>query len=912
MNRKLVAGVVGFLALAFLVWFFAIKGGGDSPGSGKSGGRDGSGIKGGRAGAGASRAEVPGDVGLGWDVDPAGTLRLEGQVLGDGDAPVAGAEVWLSSSPPRTAKTDADGSFMFDKLVARQYAVSARADELTGGPVVQQLTATSAPVVIRMRKGATVTVHVVSAADGTPIAGAAVELREAPEQTARTDDKGLATFKGVPRGWTVVAAKHESWAPAESAALVGSGAVLVDVTILMKKGAAVAGRVVDDAGAPVAGARVMKQDAGRAWQLGNVAKDGVTTNAKGEFTFPAVPAGSFRFVAYHDVLAPGTSGPVTVDGSRPTNDVEIKLGPGGVIAGVVVGKDGQAAPQARVAVAPAESEMSWGVPGAIRQVTADAKGAFTIKALPRVALKIRAESTEAASAIVPVDLKAVPERRDVKLVLDVTGVIAGVVVNTKGQPVAEVQVSATRDFWGGGSNDNWALSGWGSATTDGGGAFTIRGLEDGDYQINAHRTSLGVSEAFQRKGTLAHTGDTKVKVTMPSPGAIKGKLVLASGDAPKLASVSVSWERMSPAVGGSFVLDDLAPGKYDLTVRGFEFAEQVKRDVEVDEGKAVDVGTITLKRGRKLVGKVQDGEGRPIAGAKVRVGKMIFTEGSQAGASDPNFDQMVGHRVAETGADGSFAIVGIPKDQTTVVAEHADLGRSDALKLPAGTDDPPAMNLVLHGFGSVAGRVTSKGQPLQAMVMATPVTGGSQFVSVQAGQDGNFVIDKVSEGKHRLSAMRMGMMQMSSSQQVEVTVVAGQRATVNIDIPAGDVTLAVAIKPKQGATVNAAQVFLFRGTLAVRNVKELTDAFTAGGASAGGMKFWMGQGTVDFAELVPGKLSICSIPITGDLRDPQLMQRLNQHAEALDVHCLAYDVKQEPKQQTVTQELPAMNPLPVE
>src|SRR5438445_9996263 len=45
------------------------------------------------------------------DVDPEGPLRLEGQVVDADGRGVGGAEVWLGSVPPRTAKTEGDGSF---------------------------------------------------------------------------------------------------------------------------------------------------------------------------------------------------------------------------------------------------------------------------------------------------------------------------------------------------------------------------------------------------------------------------------------------------------------------------------------------------------------------------------------------------------------------------------------------------------------------------------------------------------------------------------------------------------------------------------------------------------------------------------------------------------------------------------
>jgi uncharacterized GH25 family protein len=912
MNRKVVAGIVGVAVAAFLIWFLALRDKGDDSSTKHAGGpTDRTGLKPRLpVGAGTPEEELRASP-RGWDMDPVGGLQLEGQVLDEQDQPVKGADVWLSSTPSRSAKSDDDGTFTFDKLVSRSYAVSARAGDLVGGPVLQQLTSQSPPVVIRLRKGVTLTVHVVTDGDAAPIEGATVELRDKVEQTATTDAGGVAIFAGVSPGWAQVVANAPGYAAGDAGTLISGGAVGVELTLLMRRGAAVSGRVVDEKGDPVMDAYVIRQDAGR-WFGASLEKDGVKTSAKGEFTFPVVAAGSYRFLARHASLAPASSQPVTVDGSSETKGVEIVMKAGGAITGVVVVKDGSPAPGAQVTVVARSSVGGpWGGDGGMRKVTADDKGAFEIRGLTRSAMRVRAESDATASAIAEVDLTTKTEVPPLKLVLDITGTIAGVVVDSANQPVAEVQVSAMKDIWSG-DNDDLALTGFASATTDGGGAFLVHGLADGEYQVSAHRGGIGMDaqQGWGKKGTTAKTGDTNVRIVLPSPGSIKGTLVLANGDAPKLATVGVAWNKSVPAIDGTFVLDDVAPGSYDLTVRGPEFAERTKADLEVKEGKVTDAGTIKLVRGRRLAGKVVDGKGAPVAGARVRVGKTIFTEGGKAGGDDANLDQLMGHRVATTGADGGFAIVGIAKGQASVVAEHADFGRSDAIKIPAGDSDPPELKLVLHGFGSIAGVVTSKGQPLAAMVMATPKTGGAQFVSVQSGADGAFVIDKVAEGSHRLSATRMGNMSMQSSDSVEVQVKAGERVTANLVIPSGDLTVSIEIKPKAGAKVDAAQVFLFRGVVGAKSVKDLMDEFTGGGANAGGMQFWTGGGPAKFEETLPGRVSVCSIPITGDIRDPQLQQRLDKHSDLLAVYCMGLELPAEPKVQSYPQELPAMNPLP--
>src|SRR5437870_2125337 len=67
-----------------------------------------------------------GDLALQVDDDPKGPLRLEGQVIDADEQPVAGVTVAIDSNPPREVKTEADGAFAFDGLLARGYRVEAR------------------------------------------------------------------------------------------------------------------------------------------------------------------------------------------------------------------------------------------------------------------------------------------------------------------------------------------------------------------------------------------------------------------------------------------------------------------------------------------------------------------------------------------------------------------------------------------------------------------------------------------------------------------------------------------------------------------------------------------------------------------------------------------------------------------
>lgn len=904
MNRKHLGALAALVVAVFAVWFFAFRDrGDDKPAPAKQAGPTQPAIPKVEPKK-ADDAPPPSGMAPRWalDADPEGPLRLEGQVVDEDGHGVGGAEVWLGSVPPRSAKSEEDGTFAFDKLVGREYALTATAGERIGGPVQYKLTESSDPVLIRLGQAAKVIVTVIDDA-GKPIEGADVRLAAMGERTARTGADGVATLKPVAPGWVAVQVTASGYAPGNSFTQVGSAGATGTIKVTLHKGVSVSGRVIDERGSPIAKARVTTAGI---WDLpGGV--EPVVTDAKGLFTFEALAPGSHTLVATDGEHAPARSAPVTV-ADQPVRNVTITMKAGGILAGTVVDDTNQPVAYATVRVA-GDGQQMWMVDA--RQATSDRSGHFELRGLARTKLKARAESDAAASAIASVDLAAKPETKDLRLVLDVKGTIAGIVVDETNQPVAEVQVNAFPDILGGNAPEAISLAGMSSATSDGAGRFTIRGLPDGAYRLRAARASGGMFE-WGQQGTPAKTGDKNIKITLAADGSVIGKLALENGSAPKLATIQLGYKPGTPAAGdGTFKLTDVAPGKYDLRVRGPDFAEFVQRDVEVKPGKPTDLGTLTLMRGRKLVGKVIDGAGNAVPGAKVKTGDMLF---SMQGAEDQmeTWEEMAGMRSGVTDQDGRFTLIGIAKKATSVIADHTTRGRSNAAELPAGTDDPPPVTLTLRGYGTISGKVTSKGQPVGgATITETPKGGGAQVRMVQSEEDGTFTLTKVSEGTHVVSAMQQGGFGMSlKSTSTTVQVHAGKETKVAIDIPVGTLVLTVQVKPQAGHKVDSAQIFLFRGNATARNAKELTEGFLAGGVQ--GMKFWFGDGkpAPEFDELVAGDYSICTIPITGDLSDTTFQQRLQEHMEALKVYCKQHKLAPSPQKQAVVHEVPTMAPLP--
>ena len=207
-----------------------------------------------------------------------------------------------------------------------------------------------------------------------------------------------------------------------------------------------------------------------------------------------------------------------------------------------------------------------------------------------------------------------------------------------------------------------------SATTDGGGNYTIEDVPEGTHDV----TASAEDHVSQTKQVSVDEGETKTvnfslePVAEPATGTIGGTVTAGTGDGiggATVEAVGTSDEgtfTTTTADDGTYYLDSLPVGTYDVTASASGYDSQTKQ-AEVTDGQTTTVDfalqpsstddTVTVysidysTRGGRLNDRhldvtitVTDGDGNPVAGATVEVDLKLEGEryGSTSGTTGSN------------------------------------------------------------------------------------------------------------------------------------------------------------------------------------------------------------------------------------------------------------------------------------
>ena len=444
-------------------------------------------------------------------------------------------------------------------------------------------------------------------------------------------------------------------------------------------GGVVTGRVIDDTGAPVAGARVMVFPldidrtiaAAKPDETGGLARFGFT-DASGRFELtPGRASGLVNLCAEHSGFSP-----TIAESKRPTDDLVLTLEPGPVMTGKVTDAGGSPVPGARVRWHSVICGVSFD-----REAAAAADGTYEVADLFSFSESQSLETSQAPVAEVVVTAEGyataylAPPSPDesgrVRLdaILAPGSTLTGAVVDaTTGNPIEGAKVA----FWsqrehktapGPGARllpDPMPVKGLSETTTGPAGRFKLAGLTSqgraGDRSAAfgvVGAIAPGYSAAIRTVSIDPKSGSADVVLACGPCGRIQGRLVDATGrgqaDVPIWLEPRVDSHHVLPpllsaergilvtAADGSFEFDGVRcdggeSPPLDIVARpvgtlGNPFR---KRGITARAGEVTRVGEIGLGALARLPVLVTDCAGTPIFGARVSLAPFFDGEDVEA------------------------------------------------------------------------------------------------------------------------------------------------------------------------------------------------------------------------------------------------------------------------------------------
>lgn len=704
-------------------------------------------------------------------------------------------------APPMARATSAaDGSFELTGLEPGVYALWAE-HPVSGSAVVPGVRAGTQDTSVGLVEGIFVAGKVVGS-DEKPVAGALVTAILAVNSRffeAVSDGQGAFRIGPVPKGDYTLVASKEGLLPTRGSTKDRNDRKGGELQLVLETPRSVSG-VVTQGGKLVAGARVSLE--------GGHERRSDTSDAAGAFRLTGLRSGSYRVEAA--LGAQVATEDVWLERKADATEVELELAAGAVVEGTV--RDAAGAPIAEV-------QVNASGRGAKAKGSTDAQGRFRLT-VPAGRYWVEASAKGYLPPVPSTGAEAVEnrgrelaagERAVFDFVLEKGVTVRGSAADGAGNALAEVELELSQsdlEVTAAGASPargrKWSPGSRASGRSEEDGTFALEGLRPGKYVLTA------THPRFRPWKRELEVPAQDVRVLLSGGAAVSGRVVdeqgLAQGGARLnlMPDVDLSTELRNPErfngakeaeanEQGEFSLEGVEDGKYVLvaSVRDRQrlSLRSATQRLVVSRQESVRV-ELALEAGLPLSGRVVDGQGRPIPGARVTASPsqtrmkldvvQLLKGGSMASA--------------ETGPDGAFSLEHLAPGEYQLFASKEGLRPAGDVRTPAKAGDRD-VRLVLEALQRLTGRVidgagkpvtdfTVNGAPQHSATGEFELPrfgGGSRQVHIPGGEaDGDEVqlvvsakgfapaLRKLSAGK---GDVRVPDIVLTRGRSVEVTVV---------------------------------------------------------------------------------------------------------------------------------------------
>lgn len=674
---------------------------------------------------------------------------------------------------------------------------------------------------------------------------------------------------------------------------------------------AIAGRVVDEAGQPIEGAKVMSlasgSDARSVFPMLFGPNRSVEVGSDGAFVLAGLEPGEVAFGAEAKGFVPVTQR-VEVRAAERRDDVVVTLVRGASIAGTVVDDRGLPIAGAKVGVERMrELAPGFQIQGVDdgSQVETDANGYFMVSGVegPKVSLVAEAKGHVQQS------------RGDIELGegsvvfrLDRLGRITGVLLDTEGQPIAGSTVSLTGRPFAPAHTDaegrfeledvepgsvSLSAEGKGHVPVEGYTVHVVAGATVANVTLRAETGAVLVATVVDAKGQPVAGAQVRVSSVGEPGGAVEfgggGRMIrraravsvgLGGAEAVPMPFFGTESELRREKTGPDGVarIAGLPTGPVRVTASGRTDAPSRAVDLQIPRRGTVDT-ILSLRPAGSVVVRVVDPAGEPIEGAR-------FTLRGPENAPDAERET----RSGKTGSEGTATVGQLLEGRYSAVLELdakpvalgggggafqfviGDAMGGDSLestRRPFQVIAGAAAEVLLqkpvltrfHGVVLAAdGPAADVRVTLRVPSELPMLGGGGGGGSATTAADGSFVIEDVAAGSYRLEWGRESQM---IRHREEIEIPAGvSDVRKDLEMPVGIVE--VTALDQDGAPVAGATITLSRieaGGETVREARVAIGMSMGGPGGGGGMRsFSFGTGRPEIKTDAQGRARIEDVP----------------------------------------------------
>jgi len=635
-----------------------------------------------------------------------------------------------------------------------------------------------------------------------------------------TREDGTYEIKHLAPGEYYVLAKAEGFVyDHREKVIVFEGKTTENVDFTLQPGVTISGLVRFESGEPVPDAQIqlMSLDFSKP-QMGHT-----TSDQDGHFRFINLPVRTYNITVikhpWPHVIKQGIT--------APDDNVEIIFGTGGTIKGFVRDSSTKK-PVTRFSMK--SDSSSGGLLGgagmfdmskfmARPRVFDDPAGAFTLEGLAEGKYKL----TVTADGYAPAERAGLRVQKNTVLENIIIEMNAGVeirgrVLDRAGKPVASAQVSieesGTNMF---GISEDMFMPDRPidfEKTTNEEGRFIIKNLTAGLTTFKATREDY--LEGKKMHFVRTDVENEEIEIILTKGGIVTG-IVVAEEDNTPLGGAEVTFTgqglvadlvpmfRRGASTGedGGFRFEMVPPGAQTLVVSYEGRSSRKIENVNVEDDRELDLGTITLAGGGGIAGLVLDINTRPIAGA------LIF-------ASGPS-----GMKQASTNAEGEYSLEGLSTGNWTVqlIPDQSGLmvgqaGKVQQQQALVEENKITELNFTLTPGYNLSGTVTSAGNPVSGVNVsyqnADPMIPGSEGGNTRTDTEGRYQFTEVIPGNYNLSVIRGDLNSGAALSPLHVALIAIADDTVHdVELPLGTVS-GIVLDEGTGAPISGAVLFATR------------------------------------------------------------------------------------------------------